>query len=42
MRLYTTSAYKFMNEPLRDESRYNRGETCCLAVTTHFADSGIK
>jgi hypothetical protein len=42
LRLYTTSAFKFMNTPLRDDGRYKKGKVCPLAVTTHFADSGIK
>eukprot|EP00283_Hemiselmis_rufescens_P027158 CAMPEP_0173468796 /NCGR_PEP_ID=MMETSP1357-20121228/77028_1 /TAXON_ID=77926 /ORGANISM="Hemiselmis rufescens, Strain PCC563" /LENGTH=1323 /DNA_ID=CAMNT_0014437019 /DNA_START=863 /DNA_END=4834 /DNA_ORIENTATION=- len=42
MRLYTTSVYKFMNGPLRDDSRMARGEACPLPVTTQFAESGIK
>ena len=42
LRLYTTSAYKFMNNPLRDDARYGQGAQCPLAVTTHFAASGIR
>ena len=42
MRLYTTSAYKFMNNPLRDEERYTKKVACYLPVTTFFATSGIK
>ena len=42
LRLYTTQAYKFMNNPLRDDVRHAQGEQCPLAVTTHFAASGIK
>jgi hypothetical protein len=42
MRLYTTLAYKFMNDPLRDDERYGRREPCLLPVTTYFAQSGIK
>jgi hypothetical protein len=42
MRLYTTSAYQFMNIPLRDDARHSRGEQCPLPVTTHFALEGIK
>jgi len=42
IRLYTTIAYQFMNEPLRDDEQYDRGEQCPLAVTTHFAWMGIK
>ena len=42
MRLYTTIAYQFMNNPLRDDERYNRGEPCPLPVTTYFAWNGIK
>jgi flagellar hook protein FlgE len=42
MRLYTTFAYTFMNNPLRDEDRYKRNEPCPLPVTTTFALDGIK
>jgi hypothetical protein len=42
MRLYTTLAYKFMNDPLRDDERYGRREPCLLPVTTYFAQNGIK
>jgi len=42
LRLYTTAAYRFMNNPLRDFERRDRGEPCPLAVTTHFAQEGIK
>ena len=42
IRLYTTIAYIFMNKPLRDDERHSRGEQCPLAVTTHFAWTGIK
>jgi hypothetical protein len=42
MRLYTTVAYRFMNPPLRDEERYQRGEPCPLPVTTFFACNGIR
>jgi len=42
MRLYTTSAFQFMNRPLRDDKRYERNESCPLPVTTYFADKGIK
>jgi hypothetical protein len=42
LRLYTTPAFKFINIPLRDDKRHNRGEPCPLPVTTHYATSGIK
>lgn len=42
MRLYTTSAFEFMNRPLRDDKRYERGQSCPLPATTYFACSGIK
>eukprot|EP00282_Hemiselmis_andersenii_P007920 CAMPEP_0114112854 /NCGR_PEP_ID=MMETSP0043_2-20121206/2603_1 /TAXON_ID=464988 /ORGANISM="Hemiselmis andersenii, Strain CCMP644" /LENGTH=689 /DNA_ID=CAMNT_0001204969 /DNA_START=9 /DNA_END=2074 /DNA_ORIENTATION=+ len=42
LRLYTTMAFKFMNSPLRDDGRAARGEPCLLAVTTYFAEQGIK
>ena len=41
-RLYTTMAFEYMNNPLRDEKRYEKGEQCPLAVTTYFAWNGIK
>ena len=42
IRLYTTLAYIFMNNPLRDEERYEQGIQCPLPVTTWFAASGTK
>ena len=42
LRLYTTMAYKFMNNPLRDQDRHLQGIPCPLAVTTWWAVSGIK
>jgi hypothetical protein len=42
MRLYTTMAYKFMNNPLRDDNRYDTGRACPLPVATHFAAEGAK
>ena len=42
MRLYTTAAYKHMNQPLRDVERYNTGKPCPLPVTTYFAVAGIR
>jgi hypothetical protein len=42
IRLYTALAYKFMNDPLRDDERYGRRQPCPLPVTTYFAQSGIK
>jgi hypothetical protein len=42
IRLYTTLAYSFMNDPLRDDDRYGQARQCPLPVTTHFAASGIK
>lgn len=42
IRLYTTLAYVFMNQPLRDDDRYNSGSPCPLPVITHFAASGIR
>ena len=37
LRAYTTLIYKFMNNPLRDDVRYRRGESCPLPVLTYFA-----
>jgi hypothetical protein len=35
-------AYKFMNFPLRDEKRREKGDPCPLPVTTAYAEEGIK
>jgi hypothetical protein len=42
LRLYSTSAFKFMNDPLRDDLRHNEDKPCPLAVTTYYASSGAK
>jgi hypothetical protein len=42
LRIYTTFAYKYMNNPLRDEERYQNGEAVPLPVVTHFAVEAIK
>ena len=42
LRLYTTSVFKWMNTPLRDDKRYEEDESCPLCVATHFAVSGIR
>ena len=42
LRLYTTFAYKYMNNPLRDDTRYKKGTPCPLPVSTYFAVQGIK
>ena len=42
IRLYTTLAYKFMNNPLRDDKRYDEQRPCPLPVTTHFATQGAR
>jgi hypothetical protein len=42
LRLYTTSAFRFMNDPLRDDKRHQDGRVCPLPVTTYFAVEGIK
>ena len=42
LRLYTTSAFRFMNNPLRDDERRRCCQPCPLAVTTHWAASGIR
>jgi hypothetical protein len=42
MRLYTTHAYTFMNDPLRDEDRHQDEIPCPLPVATTFALDGIK
>lgn len=38
LRLYTTKAYKFMNDPLRDDQRRESNKPCLLPVTTRFAE----
>ena len=40
LRLYTTVAYKFMNDPLRNANAM--GKKILLPATTWFADQGIK
>ena len=42
IRLYTTIAYHFMNNPLRDDERFEMGRPCPLPVTSYFAWNGIK
>ena len=42
LRLYTTAVYQHMNEPLRDDNRYQKGKACPLPVLTHYAVQGIK
>lgn len=42
LRFYTTAAFKFMNAPLRDRDRREKGLPCPLPVTTAFAEEGIK
>ena len=37
LRAYTTLIYKLMNNPLRDDARYGRGDPCPLPVLTYFA-----
>jgi len=42
LRMYTTSIYKFMNNPLRDQRRKRKNVACPLPVTTFFTAEGIK
>ena len=42
LRLYTTSAFKFINNPLRDSGRHAENQPCPLPVTTYWADQAIK
>jgi hypothetical protein len=42
LRIYTTFAYKSMNNPLRDDSRYARREPVPLPVVSQFAADAIK
>jgi hypothetical protein len=42
LRIYTTSAYKNMNNPLRDDGRYDRRKTVPMPVASYLADSAIR
>ncbi len=42
LRLYTTSAFRHINNPLRDQARISRGEPHPLPVTVMLITSGIK
>ena len=42
LRLYTTSVYKHMNGPLRDENRSQQNLPCPLPVITFHAFAGVK
>ena len=42
LRIYTTFAYKYMNNPLRDEARYNRRESVPLPVISRMANEAIR
>ena len=42
LRLYTTSAFKQINDPLRDQERISRGEAHPLPVTVTLIAKGIK
>jgi hypothetical protein len=42
LRLYTTLAYLHMNNPLRDDKRYARGEPVPLPAVSHWAANAIK
>ena len=42
LRLYTTAAYRQMNNPLRDTGRQSSGTPCPLPVCTQFAEDGVK
>jgi hypothetical protein len=42
LRLYTTHAYKFINDPLRDPDRVNRKEPHPLPATVALISDGIK
>ena len=42
LRTYTTSAYKYMNGPLRDDKRYDKRKQVPLPALTHFADEAIR
>ena len=42
MRLYSTAAYEFINNPLRDQDRRMKGEPHPLPVTVAFIREGLK
>ena len=42
LRLYTTKAFIYMNNPLRDDDRKEAGDACPMPVTTWFASEAIK
>jgi hypothetical protein len=42
LRLYTTSTFKYINSPLRDQERIGRGEAHPLPVTATLIARGIK
>ena len=42
LRLYSTAAYRSLNEPLRDLERFGRGEPHKLPVTVAFLDQAIR
>jgi hypothetical protein len=42
LRIYTTLAYRYLNIPLRDDDRYDRGDTVPLPAMTDWADSAIR
>jgi hypothetical protein len=42
MRIYSSHLFRYMNNPLRDDERYARGEACPLPLTTLYAADGIR
>jgi len=42
LRLYTTSVFRYINKPLRDDERCRQKQACPLPVTTFFAKEGCK
>ena len=42
LRVYSTSVYKYMNAPLRDDRRYDKREKVPLPSLTYYADEGIR
>ena len=42
LRLYTTHAFKHINDPLRDKQRFADGRACPLPVITYLADEAIR
>ena len=42
LRLYTSPVFRYINDPLRDQHRYEEKKACLLPATTFWADEAIK